>query len=132
MFNVRLAGDHLNGKLLFTWLSPVLSMMVSFCAVLFPRDVLDEILNLIESVSEVFLPTRFKLSATFSSSSSFSSSPSAVYGCKKEFSVLVKAAENFVWYERKDISMTREAMQHFILGIFCKPSMTLLISQCQI
>ena len=27
-------------------------MMVSFCAVLFPRDVLDEILNLIESVSE--------------------------------------------------------------------------------
>ena len=30
-------------------------MMVSFCAVLFPRDVLDEILNLIESVSEGFL-----------------------------------------------------------------------------
>ena len=29
-------------------------MMVSFCAVLFPRDVLDEILNLIESVSEGF------------------------------------------------------------------------------
>ena len=27
-------------------------MMVSFCAVLFPRGVLDEILNLIESVSE--------------------------------------------------------------------------------
>ena len=26
-------------------------MMVSFCAVLFPRDVLDEILDLIESVS---------------------------------------------------------------------------------
>ena len=32
-------------------------MMVSFCAVLFPRDVLDEILNLIDSVSEVFLRT---------------------------------------------------------------------------
>ena len=32
-----------------------MSMMVSFCAVLFfPRDVLDEILNLIESVSEGF------------------------------------------------------------------------------
>ena len=29
-------------------------MMVSFCAVLFPLDVLDEILNLIESVSEGF------------------------------------------------------------------------------
>ena len=33
-------------------LSLVLSMMVSFCAV--PRDVLDEILDLIESVSEGF------------------------------------------------------------------------------
>ena len=32
----RLAGDHLYGKLLFTWLSLVMSMMVSFCAVLFP------------------------------------------------------------------------------------------------
>ena len=30
------AGDHLYGKLLFTWLSLVMSMMVSFCAVLFP------------------------------------------------------------------------------------------------
>ena len=35
-----------------------MSMMVSFCAVLFfPRGVLDEILNSIESVSEGFLPT---------------------------------------------------------------------------
>ena len=35
----------------------MMSMMVSFCAVLFPffqRDVLGEILNLIESVSEGF------------------------------------------------------------------------------
>ena len=41
----------------------VMSMMVSFCAVLFPRDVLDEILNLIESVSlRVFLPTLSNLS----------------------------------------------------------------------
>ena len=29
-------------------------MMVSFCLSFFPRDVLDEILNLIESVSEGF------------------------------------------------------------------------------
>ena len=36
MLNVRLAGDHLYGKLLFTWLSLVLSLMVSFCAVPFP------------------------------------------------------------------------------------------------
>ena len=35
-----------------------MSMMVSFCAVLFsPRDVLNEILNLIGSVSEGFFPT---------------------------------------------------------------------------
>ena len=43
MLNVRLAGDHQYGKLLFTWLSLVMSLMVSFCAVFFPRDVLDEI-----------------------------------------------------------------------------------------
>ena len=29
-------NDHLYGKLLFTWLSLVMSMMLSFCAVLFP------------------------------------------------------------------------------------------------
>ena len=33
---VDLAGDHLYGKLLFTWLSLVMSMIVSFCAVPFP------------------------------------------------------------------------------------------------
>ena len=55
--NVRLACDHLFGKLLFTWLSLVMSMMVSFVLSFFPRDVLDEILNLIESVSEDFLTT---------------------------------------------------------------------------
>ena len=37
-----------------TWLSLVMSMMVSFVLSFFPRDVLDEILNLIESVSEDF------------------------------------------------------------------------------
>ena len=36
MLNVRLAGDYLNGNLLFTRLSLVMSLMVSFCAVLFP------------------------------------------------------------------------------------------------
>ena len=35
MFNVRLAGDHLYGKMLFTWLSLVMSLMRSFCAVFF-------------------------------------------------------------------------------------------------
>ena len=54
---VRLAGDHLNEKLLFTLLSLVMSMTVSFCAALFPRDVLDEILDLIRSASEGLLPT---------------------------------------------------------------------------
>ena len=43
MSNVRLAVDHLCWKLLFTWLSLVMSFMVSVCAVLLPRDVLDEI-----------------------------------------------------------------------------------------
>ena len=57
MLNVRLADDHLYGKLLFTWLSLVMSTMVSF----FPRGVLDEILNLIESVSEGFPSYSFLL-----------------------------------------------------------------------
>ena len=30
MFNVKLAGDHLYGKQLFTWLSLVVSFMASF------------------------------------------------------------------------------------------------------
>ena len=52
MLNVRLACGHLYGKQLFTWLSLVVSLMASFCAVLFPLDVLDEIWDVIESVSE--------------------------------------------------------------------------------
>ena len=55
MLNVRLAGGHLYGKQLFTWLSLVVSLMASFCNVLFPLDVLDEIWDVIESVSEGFL-----------------------------------------------------------------------------
>ena len=54
MLIVKLAGDHLYGKWLFTWLSLVMSLMASFCVLLFPRDVLDEIWDLIESVSEGF------------------------------------------------------------------------------
>ena len=43
------------GKLLFTWLSLVMSMMVSFCAVLLSHEGdVDEIWGLIESVSESF------------------------------------------------------------------------------
>ena len=55
MFNVRLAGGHLYGKQLFTWLSLVVSFMASFVLSFFPLDVLDEIWDLIESVSEGFL-----------------------------------------------------------------------------
>ena len=60
MFNVRLAGDHLYGKWLFTWLSLVMLLMVS-CFVLsfFARDVLDELWDRIESVPEVFFYVRF-------------------------------------------------------------------------
>ena len=55
MLNVRLSGGYLYGKWLFNWLSLVMSLMVSYCAVPFsPRDVLDEIWDLIESVSEGF------------------------------------------------------------------------------
>ena len=49
--NARLAGDHLDGKWLFTWLSLVMSMMVSYFVLsFFPRDVLHEICDRIESV----------------------------------------------------------------------------------
>ena len=46
MLNVRLAGDHLYGK----YVCGSAFFVLSF----FPLDVLDEILNLIESVSEGF------------------------------------------------------------------------------
>ena len=43
MFTVRLAGDLLFGKWLFTWLSLVMSLVVScFVLFFFPRDVWDE------------------------------------------------------------------------------------------
>ena len=55
MFNVSLAGGHLYGKQLFTWLSLLVSLMASFVLSFFPLDVLDEIWDLTESVSEGFL-----------------------------------------------------------------------------
>ena len=61
MFNVRLAGSHLYGKQLFTWLSLVVSLMASFVLSFFPLDVLDEIWDLIESVSEGFLTYSYML-----------------------------------------------------------------------
>ena len=55
MFNVRLAGDHLYCKWLFHWLLLVMSMIVSYFVLsFFPREVLDEIWDWIESVSEIF------------------------------------------------------------------------------
>ena len=67
MFNVRLAGGHLFGKQLFTWLSLVVSLMASFVLSFFPLDVLDEIWDLIESVSEGFLTYSFILPVTLCS-----------------------------------------------------------------
>ena len=42
-----------------------MSMMVSFVLSFFPRDVLDEILNLIESVSEDFPSYSFRMVPSF-------------------------------------------------------------------
>ena len=68
MFNDRLAGGHLYGKQLFTWLSLVVSLMASFVVSFFPLDVLDEIWDLIESVSEGFLTYSYKSQSWVSSS----------------------------------------------------------------
>ena len=79
MFNVRLAGGHLYGKQLFTWLSLVVSLMASFVLSFFPLDVFDEIWDLIESVSEGFLTYSFSLSQLVFSTNS--SGPSQKYPC---------------------------------------------------
>ena len=55
MFNVRLAGGHLYGNQLFTTLSLMVSLMASFVLSFFPLDVLNEIWDLIEPISEGFL-----------------------------------------------------------------------------
>ena len=59
MLNVSLAGGHLYGKPLFTWLSLVASLMACFVLSFFPLDVLDEIWDFIESVSEGYLTYSF-------------------------------------------------------------------------
>ena len=59
MLNVRLAGGHLNGKQLLTWLSLVVSLWRLFVLSFFPLDALDEIWDVIESVSEGFLTYSF-------------------------------------------------------------------------
>ena len=64
MFNVKLAGCYLYGKQLFTWLSLVVSLMGLFVLSFFPLDVLNEIWDLIESVSEKFLTYSFLLVIT--------------------------------------------------------------------
>ena len=44
MFNVRLAGEYLYGKSLYTWLSLLMPLMGSYFVLsFFPRDILDEI-----------------------------------------------------------------------------------------
>ena len=55
MLNVRLAGDHLFGKnAVHLAVACDVYDDVFLCCPFFPRDVLDEILNLMESVSEDF------------------------------------------------------------------------------
>ena len=76
MFNVRLAGGHLYGKQLFTWLSLEVSLMASFVLSFFQLDVLDEIWDLIESVSEELL--------TYSYESSVQTKQLSVWGTKAE------------------------------------------------
>ena len=68
MFNVRLAGGHLYGKQVFTWLSLVVSLMASFVLSFFLLVVLDEIWDLIESVSEEFLTYSSKTNMSTSNS----------------------------------------------------------------
>ena len=55
MLNVRLAGGHVYGKQLFTWLSLVVFWWRLFVLSLFPLDVWDAIWDVTESVSEGFL-----------------------------------------------------------------------------
>ena len=55
MFNVRLAGDHLYENLAFA--GGVFDGALFVLSFRCPLDVFDEIWDLIESVSNVFLPT---------------------------------------------------------------------------
>ena len=66
MFNVRLADGHLYGKQLFTWLSLIVSLVATFVLSFFPLDVLDEIWDITESVSEGFLTYSYVTSYCYS------------------------------------------------------------------
>ena len=61
MLNIRLAGDHQYGKLLFTWLSLVISLMVSFCAVFFHDMSWMKSGTELSLFLRVFLPTIYSL-----------------------------------------------------------------------
>ena len=80
MLNVRLAGDHMGNSC-----SPAVAGDVfdgvSLCCLFFPRDVFDEIWDLIESVSEGF-PTysHIHLTILFPNNSKQSPLPAAAIG----------------------------------------------------
>ena len=57
MLNVRPAADHKYGKLLFTWLSLVMSLGVSFCAVFFAEISWMRSGTELSQFLRVFLPT---------------------------------------------------------------------------
>ena len=58
MLIVRLVGVHLFSKKLFTWLSLVMSLMASFCAVLFSYEMSwMKSRTLLSQFLRVFLPT---------------------------------------------------------------------------
>ena len=63
-----------------------MSMMVSFVLSFFPRDVLDEILNLIESVSEDFPSYSFRTRWV----------PKAIYGRRKD-----DTSRSIAWVSKK-------------------------------
>ena len=57
MLNVRQAADHQYGEMLFTWLSLLMFLKVSFYAVFFLQDVLDPSGTELSQFPRVFLPT---------------------------------------------------------------------------
>ena len=74
-------GNRLYGKLLFTWLSLACDVYdgVFFVLSFFPRGVLDEILNLIESVSEGFSSYSYSYQDMFSENFKLSRYISYIY-----------------------------------------------------
>ena len=58
MLNFRLAGYHVYGKWLFTWLSLLISLVMSFCSVLFSHEMyLKRSGTELSQFLRVFLPT---------------------------------------------------------------------------